>query len=52
MPKSHAALIAERIQYQARSARISPIRLLTEELIDTQRAYMLALQIILDEGDS
>lgn len=42
--------IAERITKQASSIRMEPSRLLLQELLDIQRAYVVALEIMLKES--
>lgn len=47
---TYPEMIAERIRKQAASAHIPPARLLLEELLDMQRAYMVALELIVKES--
>lgn len=37
---------AERLRKQAAECRISPIRLLLDELVDMNRSYLLTLEIL------
>lgn len=47
---TYPEMIAGRILKQAAAAHITPARLLLEELLDMQRAYMVALELIVKES--
>lgn len=47
---TYPEMIAGRIVKQAAAAHIPPTRLLLEEMLDMQRAYMVALEILVKES--
>lgn len=47
---TYPKMIAERVQRQASAIGLHPARLLLEELLDLQRAYVLALEIVIKES--
>ncbi len=49
---THAESLAERIRIQARSAGISPERLLLDELLDMNRLYMVVLETLHKESQN
>lgn len=49
---SYPEMVAERIRKQAAAVNISATRLICEEMLDMNRTYMLALELILKESQN